>query len=291
MFHLLSYYGANAAGATLLDTPMVTDGVLSVRNGHPILTEDYEMAANAIFGASITAAQFSDATWNAINIPQIYPVNLSLAVPANPQVNDLRNWPIQMPKNEEIALQLSNNLGSSTEPEFGLVWMRPLGQKVNIPPPASGIGSIGRVRAIFTFTGAITAGVWSSDMVVTITNLIKGGTYCLIGCNVICAHGIAFRWNFVRAPLYQGRKLYPGSLVDAAYGNVTLREGRIWMGPYGYFDTFELPLISILAGTTTTSATYTGYLDLIYLGTNMLSNQVQANQQMSGSTAPSAMAV
>jgi hypothetical protein len=278
MFHIGAYFAANAAGALLADTPYVTDGVISTRNGHPIFTEDYELCAAAVNGVSLTAAQFSDATWNAINTPQLYPPMLSLTVPGNPQINDFRNWPVQIPKNEEIALQLSNNLGAATEREFGLIWVAPFGKPRMLPAPAPGVGSVGRVRAIFTCTGAITQGVWSSDMVVTITNLIKGGTYAMVGCNLVCALGLAFRWNFVRAPLYQGRKLYPGSLCEAAYGNVPLKEGRNFMGVLGYFDTFELPYISILAATTAGSATYTGYLDLIYMGQNMISNAVQSAQ-------------
>lgn len=272
MFHLLSYYAVQAAAAALADTPMVVDGSISLRNGHPIFTEKYEMAARALFGASITAGQLSDATWNAINTPQIYPANRSLAIPANPQIEDLRDWPIEIPLNEEIALQLSNNLGAATEPEFGLVWIRPLGQTYKMPDPAASVGRIGRVRAIFTFTTAITAGVWTSDVAVTITNLIKGGSYCMAGCDVVVANGIAFRWNFVRAPLYNGRKLFPGSIVTASYGNVPIKEKNSFMGPFGYFDTFELPLISVLAGTTTGSTAYTGYMDLIYMGMSMLSN-------------------
>jgi hypothetical protein len=273
MYHLLSYYAAQAAGASYADTAFVVDNTISSRNNHPIFTEDYEVAATYVAGASITAARWSDSTWNSISQPEIYPANLSLAVPTNPQVSDMRQWPRQIPRNEEIQAQLSNNLGSSTEPEFVLAWIRPLGFRPSLPQGAAGYGGLSRVRAIFTFTGAITVGVWSSDLVITITNTIRGGTYALVGCNVVCAHGIAYRFNFPRAPLYQGRKLYPGNLVEAAYGNTPQKEGDIWLGELGRFDTFELPLISILAGTTTTSTTYTGYLDLIYLGSGMMSNQ------------------
>jgi hypothetical protein len=273
MYHLLSYYASQAAGASYADTAFVIDNTLSSRNNHPIFTEDYELAATYVGGASITAARWSSATWNAIEQPEIYPVNLSLSVPTNPQVSDMRNFPRRIARNEEVQVQLSNNLGSGSEPEFVLAWIRPLGFKPSLPTPSAEFGNLGRVRAIFTFTGAITVGVWSSDLVITITNTIRPGTYALIGCNVVCAHGIAYRFNFPRAPLYQGRKLYPGNLVEAAYGNIPLRQEDYWLGELGRFDTFELPLISILAGTTTTSATYTGYLDLVYLGSGMMSQQ------------------
>lgn len=38
----------------------------------------------------------------------------------------------------------------------------------------------------------------------------------------------------------------------------------------GYFDTTEFPQIEILAGTTTSSATYTGYLDMTYMGQQLI---------------------
>src|SRR5207248_2273334 len=108
----------------------------------------------------------------------------------------------------------------------------------------------------------------------TFSNLLKGGTYCIINAYVFAANALAFRLNFVRAPLYKNqRKLFPGDLVQNAYGNYPNVLGDDWMGPFGYFDTFELPLIEILATANVASATYTMIIDMVYVSENMLAQQ------------------
>jgi hypothetical protein len=266
VYQILAYAANNAALAVLADTPNVSDQNFVPRNGHWFFQEPYELMAKACIGLNLTAAQLFDSTWNAINVPQIYPINLLATIPSNPQVEDLRLFPIDIPQNEEIALQLSNNLGAGNQWQFGLLWISPKGSSRQLPSPPAPIGNMGRVRALFTATIVLTAGQWSPDVIITIPNLLRGGTYCVAGLNIVCPNGIAYRLNFPRAPLFMGRKLVAGNLVDAAYGNVVQKEKDAWLGPLGYFDNVEYPLISILGAVSTASTTYTGYLDLIYLG-------------------------
>lgn len=274
MFHTLAYAARNTGGATLADTPAVTDGSISIRSGHFIFTEQYCIDSIYLQGPSITVAQIFDSTYNAINVPQLYPPNLSATVPDNPTLIPYRHLPPAIPLNEEIQVQISNG-GSTVDPELAVMFIFPApGNVPPLPAPANPPGSMGRVTAIATFTTALTFGQWSTDATLTFTNLLKGGTYCINGAQVVCANGVAFRINFVRAPLYNGiRKLFPGGMCTAAYGNRPMKEGRTYWGPLGYFDTFELPYIEILGGVTTNSATYTVYFDLTYMGLNMLANQ------------------
>lgn len=273
MYHTLAYYKSSTAGATLADIPAVADGSISTRNGHFIFTEDYELAMASAWGVNLTQVQFNDSSWNAINIPQIYPVNLAITPPSLPIVQDMRSWPVQIPQNEEIAVQASNNAAIYADPEYVICQIAPRGVARTLPAPMGPAGSMGRVRALATFTTAITAGVWSSDANIVFNSLLKGGTYCIVGAYVFVPHALAWRINFVRAPLYQGRKLFPGGLVENAYGNYPLVLGDEAMGPVGYFDTFELPLMQILASTTEASATYNVIFDMIYVSQNMLASQ------------------
>jgi hypothetical protein len=266
MFQILAYGADNAAGATLVDTPAIADPAFVTQNGHWIFYEDYELDAVFVNGASLTAAQLFDSTWNSLNVQQLDPVNLSAGIPGNPQIAESLRYPVQIPQNEQVALQLSNNLAMASEYEFGILFISPAGQARNVPSPAAQYGNKGRIKALFTVTTALTAGVWSADSLVVVPNLIKGGTYCVAGVQLYVGAGIAVRCNFPRAPLYQGRKLYPGALTSAAYGNVPQKEGRQWMGPFGYFDTTEFFQVSVLANGTVGSATYTGFLDLVYMG-------------------------
>lgn len=273
MYQILANYASVAASGTNVSLAALTDPNFSTRNSHWIFTEDYYMMGVAGFGATLNGLQIYDATYNAINTPQVYPVNLSLNAPSNPQVEDLRSWPVMIPQNEEIDFQGGNSDSGAAADTMSVFWIMPRGQIPGLPVPSGGIGSYGRVKAKFTVTCATTKGAWTADQTITITNLIKGGTYCLAGLYLVCTAATAFRVNFVRAPLYQGRKMQPGGLCEEAYGNVPLDKGLDWLGPMGYFDTFEYPLLALLGNTTAGSATYTGFMDLIYMGPNMLTNQ------------------
>jgi hypothetical protein len=276
MYSLLAYGADNTAGAVLADTPALNDQNFVPVNKHWFFQESYKLVAKAVVGASITAAQLFDSTWNSINVPQIFPVNVSAAIPSNPQIVDLRKFPITIPQNEEIALQLSNNAGAP-EFEFGLLWIAPLADTLQLPSPPSPIGNMGRVQALATATVTLTAGVWSADSQIAIANLVHGGTYCVAGAQVICAQGIAYRLNFPRQMLYAGRKLTPGNLCTASYANVVAKEGADWLGPMGYFDTVQYPYIAILGAANAGPATYTIILDLIYMGPQLISQQSTSN--------------
>src|SRR5271168_3314216 len=126
MFHALPYYATAAGGSTYADIPAVTDPSFSTRNGHFIFTEDYCIQDVYLQGPSVTAAQIFDPTYNAINVPQLYPPNLGIAVPSNPQVIDFRKLPPQIPQNEEIAIQMSNGSGT-VDPEFCVLFISPNG--------------------------------------------------------------------------------------------------------------------------------------------------------------------
>lgn len=270
MFHILGYGYNAAAGDTLVQMPALSDPSFVPQNENWIFYEDYELDAIYASGVSLTAAQLFDSTWNSLNVPQIYPVNLLLTPPSNPQVQDQRQYPIQIPQNEQIQAQVSNNLAEGNEYEFILMFISPNGQPRNIPTPASPYGNKGRIKALFTWTGALTAGAWSPDAPVTVPNLIRGGTYCVVGVNIVMANAVAVRFNFPRNGAMSPRKLYPGALVENAYGNIPLMKGAQWMGPFGYFDTTEYFQIAALGTAAEASATYTGYLDLVYMGQNLI---------------------
>lgn len=263
---VLGYYVSN--NGLLTDTPAITtnETSFSARNGHWIFTEQYDLFAIFAAGATLTAVQIFDSTYNAINIPQIYPVNLAITPLANPNLLDLRAQPWPIPQNEEFAMQISGGAGGA-EPDYALLWVTPSGTApwMTAPPPNT-LGAP-RIYANVTATVALTATAWSPFVTINFVNPLKGGAYQVNGAWWIVAHALAYRHNFVKAPLYQGRKLFPGSLVENAYGNVPLKHGDAWAGAHGRFNNFELPQVCFLGTTTEASATYNGVLDLTYLGT------------------------
>lgn len=268
MYQILGYFVSN--NGLLTDMVAIPDTSFSARGGsggaaHWIFTEQYNLMAVMGAGVTITQLQLFDATYNAINIPQIYPINLAITPLTNPNVMDLRAMPMPLPMNEEIAMQCSGGAGGA-EPDYALIWIQPAGPGASnqaIPTPTL---ANPRVFAVVTTTAVLTAQVWSPFTNITFTNPIKGGAYQMNGAYWQVPNALAYRHNFVKAPLYQGRKMFPGSLTERAYGNVPLRFGTMWMGPQGRFNNFELPQVSFLGTTTTGSTAYSGILDLTYLG-------------------------
>lgn len=270
MYQVLGYFLSNLNAATPTDLVAIPDTSFSARGGstganHWIFTENYDLQGVGAFAAALAGAQLFDATLNAINIPQVYPGNKAITPPSNPNLMDWRLNPQPLPMNEEIAFN-ANNAAGGAEPAYGLIWITPSNQGDLRGNMVKATIQLPRVFALVTATVVLTAGSWSPFANITFTNPIKGGAYQLNGAHWVVPNGLAYKINFVKAPLYQGRKMFPGNLTEAAYSNVPWRGGINWLGPMGRFNNFELPQLSVLGSTTTGSTTYTGYLDLTYLG-------------------------
>jgi hypothetical protein len=262
---VLGYYASVNAAVTDMAAITTNETNFSARNGHWIFTEQYDLVAAFAAGATMTQAQLFDATYNAVNIPQLYSVNLGITPLTNPNMVDFRDQPWPLPTNEEFQFQ-SNNAG--TADQYGLLFIVPSGSNPWMQaPPLPTLGAP-RVFALVTATVALTTQVWSPFVTLSFSNTLKGGVYQVNGAHWIVAHALAYRHSFPKSPLYQSRKLTPGSLVENAYGNVPLKQGRNWLGVHGWFNYFEPFQVSFLGTTSETSATYTGILDMTYMGNN-----------------------
>lgn len=262
-FALLDY-NASAAGINTvnLDFTAVTDPDFSIRNGHYIFTEPYRLLASSIVGASVIRGRYQVPTWNAIGELTIFSANRSLQPPSNPQVDLYMAYPPAIPQMEEFQMQVSNNLGASTEQENAIIVIGTEDWSMNLPRGRLPI----LVRASFTVTPTINA--WSGGQAITLSQSLRGGVYAVVGATVQGTNSMAFRIIFPRYRLYHGRKLRPGWLTQNAIGDVLTNQLVPWqlqLGEWGRFHTFELPLVEVL-GTTASSTTYQVFLWCVYLG-------------------------
>lgn len=264
MHHLLANY-SSVNSSTPVQLNAVTDPGFTTNNNAFVLTESYNLVGAYASGAAIAAAQINSATINAINTLQIYPVNVHLAPASNPNVMDLRAAPQPLPMNEQIQAQ-SNNAAGGAEAELMLWWIKPAGAGAPDWQVMPGSVQNPRTLALFTTTITLTVGVWSPLATITFTNTLKGGIYQVNGAWLVVPNGTAFRFNFPIMPLYMGRKLFPGGLCEAAYGNNPMRFQPWWLGAWGRFNYFEPPQCQALGNATTSSTTYTGYMDITYMG-------------------------
>lgn len=258
-FHLLNYFVSAGAGDANVDMTAAVDSEFSRRNSHYIFSERYNLILAAHLAVSATRARFNVPTWNAIARQQIWPVNRSATPPSYPRVMDLRDYPMEIPMNEEIAVEESNDLAMGNEDTTAFLWIAPPTWNRNLPR--------GEMPIMVRATGAVarTADSWSADGAITFAENLRGGVYGVIGVHCQSANLRAFRLNFIRAPVINGRKFRPGSLVTNAVGNIDdpLRVGNL--GLWGYFHTFEPPQLQVY-GDAAGADTQELRLALVYMG-------------------------
>lgn len=263
---------AAPAGATNDDFRAASDPDFAVRNNHYIFTEDYNLAAIAVVGASVTRGRFQSSTLTAVGELAIFSANRSATVPSNPFVEMLMpsgQW-LNLPKNEEIQVQVSNNLGAATEQETAVLWVTTDDWTANLPTPAAAPFNItGKIRATFTVTPTVNA--WSGGQNIVLSAGLRNGVYAVVGGYCQGANAAAWRIIFPKFKLYNGRKMRPGGLIQNAVGDIPAFNfpygERIW-GEWGRFHTFELPTVEVF-GLTASSTTYQLFLDVVYLGTDL----------------------
>lgn len=267
-------YNASAAGvnAANLDMVAATEADFSQRNSHYVFTEDYDLLAAALVGASVTRGRFQAPHWNALAEFAIVNANRALQPPANPQWDDYRAFPIPIPRNEEFQVQTSNNLGASTEIENCVLQIAPRGQwGLNIDRgqsiPGMEKGGLFWTRTSFTVTPTLNA--WSGPQALTFQQQLRGGLYGVVGGMMQGSNSVAWRLVFPRMKLTGGgRKLRPGNLIQNAVGDQASCNVLPWKlewGPLAMFHTFE-PVQAEVFGTAASSTTYQLFLSLVYMG-------------------------
>jgi hypothetical protein len=257
-FHLLGYMGSIAAGAPDADLPAIADPEFSRRNNHYIFTEDYWALAFAHLAQSALRARLNVPTINAVARHIIWPVNRTLTTSSHHRIQDLRTYPLKLPLNEEIAVEVSNNAGVA-EPHNVFIWVAPSGWTRNIPR------GILRLTVRASASVALTASAWTPDSNIVFAENLRGGWYSVVGAYCISTLARGFRLNFVRMPMINGRKFRPGSLVTAAVGNLEEPFVDAPFGEWGRFHTFEPPQLQMLADSSVAD-TQELRLDLVYLG-------------------------
>lgn len=252
-----------ATGGAVVDTDMsaVADAEFSRRNNHYILTEDYNLGAAVAMGATITRARLNVPTFNAITLFNIWPVMLSSAkVLSPPRVAWLWPNPPRLPQNEELAIAVTD--GAS---ENAMAFLFPFtpGHTRNVPP------NVALIPARFTAAVTQAANAWSAPVVLSMEQSLRGGTYSIVGCEVVCVNSALFRLIFPRSRLYKGRRLRPGFLCTDVIGDqpdLRMHLDPMYMGEWGRFHSFELPQIEVYGAAAAAGVTVEGRVWLAYLG-------------------------
>lgn len=265
MFHLLTYYLNAAAAAADSDMAAAIDTEFSQRNSHYVFSEPYRLLATYHLATSATRARITCPTWNAVARFVLDPPTRANTVGSGSRMMDLTHYTHELPLNEEIAVECSNDLAEGNEDTTVHLWISSPDWSRNIPR--------GRQLVVARFTSAV-AGIadsWSGIGAITFAENLRGGVYSVIGAEVFDAGSRAFRLNFPRSPSTRGRRFRPGALCREAIGDIPVLPttyGPLFFGLWGRFHTFEPPQIEIWANATAASA-QEGRMWLVYEGENV----------------------
>lgn len=272
MFHLLTWQTSSAAAVTIgTAMGMVADGAIAQGTTGYRFTENYKALAAYNHGASLTQVEFRSPTINALGLWNSWPLNLSLNQPSNYQVDDFRSFTPSLPLYEDFQCNAADSAVGGEKFDVAM-WIGSQNHQTNLGVLDAMINKgeayAGR-RITVNSTTTLNKGAqgWGADVALTFEQLPRGGVYAVIGGQAVAAACMAWRINFTRMPLYQGRKLFPGDLVNQAVGDVPNKLGRNWLGVWGVFHTWELPFAS-LYGQAAGTVAWNGNLDLVYLGGN-----------------------
>lgn len=259
MFHLAAYTLTSAGAVAFSDMTAAVDGTFTQFNGHLIFTSPIKMLAAFIMGATVSDARLNVPSINPYGLHHIVPPEASATVPTNPDIDDYRSSPVDVPLNEEIAILMSNG---AAETDQAFLWLGTPDWTMNLP--RGGQRSTIRVTA----TATRVSNAWSADAALTFEQLPKGGVYSVLGCWGFEAAMLAFRLNFPNQKMYGGKKLFPGDLAMNAATNVPNKYGRNWLGEWGRFHTFEPPTVQVFS-TAAGAGAETFNMDILYLGDSL----------------------
>ena len=246
MYHLACYKGAVSANASNFDLPAVPDNVLTISNNHYILTQSARVKLAYAQAASITLARINTPKLRATSLPYIEPLRVG-TLPGNlPPVAVYDNNQLNLDPIDEIAIEISNDLASSTEVTIAGLFL----EMSNTPIPQ---GPSFTIRATSSFTA--TDGAWTSGAVV-FDQVLPAGRYAVIGLRVIGANLVFGRL------IFPGGVYRPGTLASddpsESDGNI-VRQGNC--GLLGEFDSVAQPQLEVFSNGANTSQTV--FMDVI----------------------------
>lgn len=265
MHHLIAWTGSNPGATNNFDLTAVTDTIVGTRNGHFIFTDPLRIAYLFAQSTLITDARLLSPTFAAVNSDgfRIAGFQRKAGVGGTPTLADryIAN-PIALPTNEEIQGQASKS-AAGAEQQWVLASIVTPGWNRNI--------DTGPQMMMEATTASFTpaANVWSGAQNIVMNANPRGGVYAVVGASLQqAADTLAFRMIFPRQGSYNGRFYRPGWIAQNAIGDfedVITQVDRYHLGVWGYFHTFELPMVEVF---TPISAAMTPVLRMwtIYLG-------------------------
>lgn len=248
-FHIAAYTGlVGVAPDTQINA--VVDNILPTDNaGNYLPQENMKLILAYALSATAQRAKISSPAYRQVNLPYIEPIIIGTQPGTLPPLLDLTKNPLRVPAFAPLGVLFTSGIAMGTEQASAILAL----EQNHVPAP---MGDIYTLRAIGTTT--LVPFTWTA-VPLTFDQPIIQGRYSVVGGNVVCATGIAFRITM------DGYYYRPGGTCGAAF---SVRPNPWQMvgtyGEWGQFQNTSLPRLEIFAGAADTAETL--FLQVIKIG-------------------------
>ena len=236
MYHLLAW-SEDVVTATQTDLNPVVDPIIPIVNNHFMPSEDMSAYWALAFGTNLQMLQVSTPKLVQVAPPYIRPIQGSLIGVSDQNECWMDRVPMRFRGQEEIVLYATQNAGANQQ----ITALMALGTRLVAVPP----GDIYRVRA--TSTTAAVANTWT-QITYTLGNQLPAGRYAVVLVEWIAANAQAVRATFDDQYYRPG-----GPGMPTALSRVPYQWTDYSLGVWGYFYTYSLPRLEVLANGTPNS--------------------------------------
>lgn len=256
--HHTAAYAASLAAVTDSDVTAMVDQVIQSRNSHLIFSEDFNLIAAYANGSLLSRMRFGNVGLNYRGQNHLWPLSVSTTVEGRPQIIDYTDYPLPLPKNEEITL-LATTTGAGPTVNNVILFLAKPDWNINQPR--------GDNKLIVRATSVVVAGsttTWTATAGLTFERDLFNGVYAVTGASVVAANAQAFRLYFPSMRPVNGRQLRPGGLIQNTAALPPWPVQMSGLGEWGRFHTFEPPSLQVAGDAA--GGTYEVRLALTYLG-------------------------
>lgn len=228
MHHLLGFFESQNA-VTNDAIGAIADQVFTRNSGAFQIPTPLSIYAAFVSQVNLTRARIATSTLRRQGYPNIHPVSLALLPPTDPNLMDMREFPLDLEPREEVSIESVTHTAAANS--YAALWVGRRGLNMNINRR-----DLRWVR--FTASVTTTAGSWSTPGTITLVDQVEGGVYGVYGMYAWFATGVLARLIFP-----DEQKWRPGCLMHATEDLRSHNIFRGGLGKWGAFDTYALPQI------------------------------------------------
>ena len=218
--HMIAFGGdAQDFSAGLVTMPFIADPLIRASSNVVQLSDDWYTVYAFVGGVGLTRVRLSSASSRIRGYPNLFPFTASHLGGSNPQIVDMRDFPIDLKNGENVTMQATNGGAQAT---VLLIQLGRGGMNYNI-----NAGGLRWIRWTCTLTSV--AYQWGPEANIVLDDDIEAGNYNVWDFNYFEADAIAGRLVF------KDQVERPGCIANQVVTdapNMTMKGGQGLMGTF-----------------------------------------------------------